>query len=227
MLRIKGKVDRRSHLRLHEQLGLISLPRQRRRRILRRMGTTAREDFRQNIRQQKTIHGSPMAARQNSRVRRRMLMGLSKKMGVMQRSDTRIDVGWRNGLTAKIARRQQDGIGEVWTASKARKVYGTPDYDAPATRAQAKALIELGYRRRVKKKRGKGVALKRVSQKWIRENITLGQAGVIIRLMRDGEAEGPQRWEVKPEARPFLGVPENKTDEYLNGMARQMVKELR
>lgn len=179
-----------------------------------------------------------MSPRQNARNKRRMLKklagtklgkspaGKGKGLNVYGRGTSVAEVTWGNAFAAKIAYAQQHGIGQRWTAAKARKRYGVPDYKAPASRDQAKALLEAGFKVRVAKKRGKGTRLKRVSIKWIRENISMGKAAVILNILR-GEGSHPQSWEVKPKARPFLGVPAEKADEMLQDLARQTIDQLK
>lgn len=219
--------DQRNQLRLHEQIGLVAMPRSKRRRVVRKVATEARKASRLNIKQQRTIHGDAMEARRNTRVRRKMLRGLGRNMKIYMRGSDKAEVTWPSPLTAKIADRHQRGVPEQWTAGKARKVYGVPDYSKPATKAQAKALIEAGYRLRVRKKKGKGCSLRRVSQKWIRENLSLGQAGVILRMLRDGTPKGVQRWEAEPPARPFHGFKPGDEDKVMTGLARQAISEIR
>lgn len=224
---LKVQEDRRARLRLHEQLDLLSLPTPMRRRVVRKMALEVRKGTRANIRAQKTVSGAAMEPRKAGRARRKMLRGLGRGMRVRVTSPESAEVGWPNRLTSHIAYRHQTGQPETWTAGKARKVYGVPDYKSPATRAQAKSLIAEGYRLRVRKQRGKGCALRRVSQRWIRENLSLGQAGVILRMMRDGKRKGKQRWEMRTPARPFLGVDPAKYDEALNDIARQALAAVR
>ena len=112
----------------------------------------------------------------------------------------RVDVTWSNNMTGQIARRQQEGIAEQWSAAKAKKVYGTPDYSEPATRSQAKALRAAGYMINTKS----GRSQKRPTIKWIVEHLSSGKAGIILRALR--KAKRTTSWETKPTARPFLGV---------------------
>lgn len=218
--------DKKNRLRLHEQLDLLTLPPKSRRRVMNRIAMDVRRDSKKNIRAQRTIRNRAMEPRKSKRRRRKMLMGLNKKMVTVHKGDLHAEVTWKNTFTGKIAYRHQHGVPENWSAHRARKAYGVPDYKKPATPAQAKSLIAEGYRRRVRKKRGKGCALKRVSQKWIRENLTLGKAGLILRLMREGKARGKQFWKVTPAARPFLGTTPENADALLTDLARQALREL-
>lgn len=220
------RVDRKSRLRLQDQLDLLKLTPAKRRRMMNGIGKQVRLDAKKNIRQQRTIMGRAMAPRKVKRGKRKMLLGLGKKIVVDHKGDLHAEVTWKNTMTGQIARRQQDGLPERWTAAKARKVHGVPNYQAPATAAQARSLIREGFRLRTKKKRGKGVALKRVPMKWIRENMKLGQAGLILRLMRTGKETGPQAWAVKPASRPFLGATPEIASAVLTDLARQALRDM-
>lgn len=137
-------------------------------------------------------------------------------------------VTWKQAGQAKIAYRHHHGVPEDYTAKKAERVYGRPDYRKPATPAQAKALNREGFRRRVARKRGKGGAvLKRVPQKWIRDNMSLGQAGLILRLMRTGSTKGVQRWEIEVPERPVLGATPADADKLLTAMAQNALQRIK
>lgn len=214
-------------MRLREQLDILSLPRRTRRNITMRIGRAVIKDTKANIRKQRTVYGRSMEERRDTRTKRKMLRRMGKGLKPYMRGANRVDVTWSNGLTAKIADRHQRGVPEPWTPTKALKVYGVPDFKKPATRAQAKALKAEGYRLRVKKKRGKGCTLRRVSIKWIMENLSRGQAGTILRQMRDKTKRGSQRWEVKPAARPFLGPKPGTENMFLDDLARTALSEIR
>lgn len=188
-----------------EQLEALSLPPNKRRRLTMNMTREVRRLSRINLKGQNTVDGSLMEPRKR-RKRRKMLLGLGKTMEVFSRSETQGVVGWGNHLRASIAYRQQHGTSEHWTAAKARKVYGVQNGTKKATTAQAKALLKEGYKLRVRKSRGKGCRLVRVSRAWIRSNLSMRQAGLVLRLMRTGSRRGKQSWDVTPAARPFLGV---------------------
>lgn len=222
------RVDEKSRLRLSEQLSLLTLPPAKRRRLMNGIAKDVRLDARRNIRSQRTILGRAMEPRKDKRKRRKLLQGLGKGLTTVHKGDLHAEVTWKNPVPARIAHQHQFGTPEKWTASKARKVRGQPNYAAPATSAQAKALIAEGFKRRVARKhgKGKGAALKRVSQKWIRENLKLGQAGLILRLMRTGKPKGKQSWTVKVPARPILGATVDKADEYMTRLAQQWLREM-
>lgn len=220
-------LDARSQLRLNEQLQLLALTPQEKRRLVGGIGKDVRRESKKNITAQRTIPGRKFEPRKDKRNRRKMLMGLRKPMKVEHRNELHVDVTWNRQVTAQIAYQHQHGVDDQWSATKAKKMYGKPRYSAPATRAQAQALIDEGYKRPSAKKRGRGVALKRVSQKWIRENMHQGQAGFILKLLRTRKATGKKSWTIHMPARPFLGVPLKKADEYMTQMARQGLRKIR
>lgn len=219
--------DPRGRLRLREQLYLVSMSRRTRRNITRRMGRSVIKDARTNLRQQRTVYGRSMEERKDTRKRHKILRRMGKGLKPFSRGADRVDVTWSNGQTAKIADRHQRGVAEPWNPAKARKVYGVPDYQKPATRAQAKALKAAGYKLRVQKKKGKGCLLRRVPIKWIMENLSRGQAGLILRILRDNTTRGKQGWEVKPAARPFLGPKPGTEGKFLDDIASTAVSAIR
>ena len=216
--------DRRGRMRLKEQLNVLALPAAKRKRLVRRMAQDARKDARQNIRQQKTISGQAMEPRARKRRKAKMMRGLGRQMVAFAKGDNTGVVSWKDGKTAAIAATHHHGKTVRISSSSHKKAAGTPDYDAPATRAQAKALLEEGYRHPVKGKKVKR-KLKRVSQKWIRENMTIGQAGLILRTLRGQELQ--KSWSVKVPARPVLGADPQDAQRYMDSLARHALAELK
>ncbi|WBA86521.1 phage virion morphogenesis protein [Endozoicomonas sp. GU-1] len=215
--------DRKGRLKWNEQLDILRLAPKDKRRLVRMMASDVRKDARQNIRQQKTVSGAPMAPRKDARNKRKLLRRMGKPMVVFNKSNHEAVVSFK-GRAGSIASKHQHGSSERMTATKAAKRAGTPDYNALANRDQAKSLIAEGYRLPVKGKRGR-TKLKRVSQKWIRENMTIGQAGLILRLLRDDK--GKQSWTITTPARPFLGADERDAQQMLDSLARTSLARLR
>ena len=193
-------VDKKSRLSLSQTLDLYQLSPARRKRVLKKVGQRVRRSSRDNLRTQRTIDGTPMQGRSTGRGK--MLRRIGKTM-TTHTSDKKVDVTWKNRITAQIAYRHQHGVPETFTASKMNRIYGRPDYNQPATRKQAKALLRAGFKLYAGKKRGK-VKTRKPSQRWIMENMTMGHAGYLIRMLND--EKGKQSWLVNTPARPFLGV---------------------
>jgi len=222
------KQDRRSALRLLDQINVLSMSTPQRRRMLADIGRQTRKKTRDNIRHQKTITGTAMVPRANARTKRKMMRKMGKGMQTKVINTHKATVGWKSAGQGKVADRHHRGIAETWTPRKMAKVHGVPDYTKPATHAQARALNKEGFRRRVARKRGKGGALlKRVPAKWIMENMTLGQAGLVLRLMRYKTREGKQSWEIKPAPRPILGATPEDANTFLTQMAEEALTRIK
>ena len=207
---------------LNAQLDRFAREAKERQKLARRMGGYVRTLSRQNIKRQRTVDGAAMTPAQKRREARPMLMGLHSQMVVRAAEGNKgVNVSWENSLLAAIGFRHQAGIGENWSPGRARNVYGQPNYKARATRAQAKALLREGYRLMVPAKGG-GRRPKRVTVQWIEEKMTLGQAGLILRLIRTGQTRGKQSWRDTVPARPFLGVTPQQAEE----LSRKLVKSL-
>ncbi|WP_299594331.1 phage virion morphogenesis protein [uncultured Microbulbifer sp.] len=191
------RIDIAGQVGVKKMLKVLQLPPAKRKRLLAQVGRKVRVFSRKRLRQQRGIDGQPWEARKSGN--RKMLRGISKRMQVKTDPEKTV-IGFKDGMTAGIAYQHQHGVTEHWTADKAEQVYGQPDYDAPATRKQAKALREEGY----KVRRGSGRGWRRPSLKWVTENMTVGQAGIILRSMRD--AEPSASWKIPLPARTFLGV---------------------
>lgn len=209
-LRITGT----NHLK--QQLDVLNLKGKKRFWIHRALGRKIRTYSRQRIRQQTDLQGQRYEQRVSGK-RKKMETGLGKKMQVYAGANN-ARVTWRNHRTAKIAYAQQRGIDEKFTAEKAAKINGKPDYNAPATRKQAKALRTEGYT----VSRGKGKKRKIPSIKWMTENLKNGQAGLVLSLMRNQAAK--KRWTVQLPARSFLGVDAKQERELLSMAAEQILK---
>ncbi|WP_417292764.1 virion morphogenesis protein [Desulfovibrio porci] len=207
---------------LNAQLDRFARGARERQKLARRMGGYVRTLARQNIKRQRTVGGAAMTPAQKRRAARPMLMGLHRQMVVRAAEGNKgVTVSWENPLLAAIGFRHQEGIGENWSPGRARNVYGQPNYKARATRKQAKALLREGYRLMVPA-RGGGRRPKRVTVQWIEEKMTLGQAGLILRLIRTGQTRGKQSWRDTVPARPFLGV----TPQQAGELSRKLVKSL-
>ena len=219
---MKWAVHVTGNKQLNAQLDRFSREAKERQKLARRLGGYVRTLSRQNIKRQRTVDGSAMTPAQKRRAARPMLMGLHSQMVVRAAEGNKgVTVSWENPLLAAIGFRHQEGIGENWSPGRARNVYGQPNYKARATRKQAKALLREGYRLMVPAKGG-GRRPKRVTVQWIEEKMTLGQAGLILRLIRTGQTRGKQSWRDTVPARPFLGVTPQQAEE----LSRKLVKSL-
>ncbi|WP_143732648.1 phage virion morphogenesis protein [Microbulbifer sp. GL-2] len=198
------QIDLSGHLKVRQQLQLLKMPPAKQRRVGAIIARKVRTYSRKRLREQKGLDGKAWEKRKK-KDRKKMLRGLSKKMrskGV----ELGGEVFFVDGKTAEIAHQHQYGEPEEWTSKKAEKVYGQPDYGAPATSYQARALKKEGYKVRLP-----GGRKKKPTMRWIKENLSLGQAGLILRTLRDDPRLN--RWVIELPERDFLGVTEREVSE--------------
>ncbi|OLF56558.1 phage virion morphogenesis protein [Pseudomonas chlororaphis] len=214
-------LDARGLLGVREQLALLSLPPQLRRRLLNNVSKRVRTMSRKRIREQRNLDGSPFAPRKSTgKGKKKMEAGLGKLLQVTSVSPDQAVLGWRNGLTSWVAAQQYNGASERRTAAQMRRWNKTPPGLA-STEKQAKRLRRLGFRtRQAGKKR-----LTRPSVAWIQEHVNYAQAGLLIRILGEQQAEsaGAQSWEITLPKRQFLGV---STDRDTSLLVNQVLQQI-
>lgn len=202
--------------RVARQLDLLRLTPNKRRTVLRTLGRMVRANSRDRVKSQTTLSGGGMQRRsEKSKAKGAMLKGLGKRMLVITDSADTARVTWRGG---RVAAMHQHGSREKLTADDMRKREGEGKLSRsdPATRRQGKRLLELGYKVR------KGKGWKRPTLRWITSNMTMGQAGSIVRILSN---ETPKEsWDVALPSRPFLGVTAAENRELQNTIADAILK---
>lgn len=215
-------LDARGYLGVREQLALLSLPPQLRRRLLNNVTKRVRTMSRKRVRDQQNLDGSPFEARKGSaKGKKKMEAGLAKLMQVTRVSADEAELGWRNALTRWVAAQQHNGVSERRTAAQMRRWNKTPPGLA-ATEKQAKRLRRLGFRVRQAGKK----SLTRPSVAWIQEHVNYAKAGLLIRILNDEktEATGAQSWEITLPKRQFIGVStERDTSLLVNQVLQQIL----
>jgi len=234
-------VDREGLARLRRQLEVLALSPEAKKRLVREMAMEVRRQSRRNIKQQRCVDGTPMAPRKiykrnrHGRLERRkdgradmkMLVGLGRLMSIEASRVGRGQVSWKSTYTAKIADKHQHGKEEQYSTRRNRVSSNGADFYNPKARVErwlAKELLRLGYRKEVKLKSGR-VRLQRVSQSWIVQNMTRGEAMVIWQQLSGYEA--PDSWAVGVPERPFLGVNARQSGEMLEELAQIALNRLR
>jgi len=202
MLNVKSQ----GGLTLLNQIQALNMPANRRKTWHRKMGREVIKAARKNIKAQRTVDGRTFEpGKKGKRVLKKIARGKNLKVYAGAKGAR---VTWPNTMVGKIARAQQEGHKEQYNGARMRREHGQPDYEAPATQDQAKALIKEGFKlNKGKYKSGKNKGnskTRRVSQAWIKENMTVGQAGLVLRLLRDDP--GKDSWSVDIPARPFFGL---------------------
>ena len=222
MARSTFELDVRGYLGVQEQLALLSLPPQLRRRLLNNVSKRVRSMSRQRIREQRNVDGSAFAPRKGSaKGKKKMEAGLGKLLMVTRVSADEAELGWRNALTRWVASQQHNGVSERRTAAQMRKWNKVPAGLA-ATEKQAKRLRRLGFKVRQEGKK----SLTRPSVAWIQEHVNYAKAGLLIRILDNEQTEstGAQSWDITLPKRQFLGVgTERDTSLLVNQVLQQIL----
>lgn len=177
-----------------QQLTLLTLPDRKRRRILRGAGRIVRRESRKRLREQRDLQGRRFQQRADGK-KARMLRKLGKHLQVHTNANN-AKVTFASNLVGKIASAHQHGH----SFEKTAKDMAARDKESTglATRRQAIALREVGYKIR----RAKGKGWKKPSLKWITQNLSKAQAGLVLRILKD---DNKQRWKIEIPQRSFLG----------------------
>lgn len=222
MARSTFELDVRGLLGAEEQLALLDLPPQLRRRLLNNVTKRVRSMSRQRIRDQKNLDGSPFAPRKGpTKGKKKMEAGLGKLLEVTRVSSEEAELGWRNALTRWVATQQHNGVSERRTAAQMRQWNKVPEGLA-ATEKQAKRLRRLGFKTRQAGKK----TLTRPSVAWIQQHVNYAKAGLLIRILDDEQTEssGAQSWEITLPKRQFLGPgTESETSALVNLVLQQIL----
>ncbi|WP_223497584.1 phage virion morphogenesis protein [Pseudomonas sp. BF-R-16] len=221
MARSNFELDTRGYLGVREQLALLSLPPQLRRRLLNNVSKRIRTMGRKRIRDQQNLDGSPFEARKgDGKGKKKMEAGLGKLLQVTALTPDSATLGWRNGLTSWVAAQQHNGTSERRTAAQMRRWNRVPEGLA-STEKQAKRLRRLGFKVRQAGKK----SLTRPSVAWIQEHVNYAKAGLLIRILSDEKAEGTgaQSWEITLPKRQFLGV---STDRDTSLLVNQVLQQI-
>jgi hypothetical protein len=216
------ELDARGYLGIREQLALLSLPPQLRRRLLNNVMKRVRTMGRKRVRDQQNLDGTPFEERKGTgKGKKKMEAGLAKLMQVTRVSADEAELGWKNALTAWVAAQQHNGVSERRTAAQMKRWNNVPAGLA-ATEKQAKRLRRLGFKVRQEGKK----TLTRPSVAWIQEHVNYAKAGLLIRILDDEKTEssGAQSWDITLPKRQFIGVStERDTGLLLNQVLQQIL----
>lgn len=215
------ELDVLGRLGVREQLALLALPPQLRRRLLNQVTKRVRTMSRKRQRAQQNLDGSAFAPRQgDGKGKKKMEAGLAKLMVVTRLTADEAELGWKNALTRWVAAQQHNGVSERRTAAQMRRWNKTPPGLA-ATEKQAKRLRRLGFRVRQAGKK----SLTRPSVAWIQEHVNYAKAGLLIRILDDerSESSGAQSWEITLPKRQFIGV---NSDRDTNLLINQVLQQI-
>lgn len=198
-------------------LGLLSV--ESRDRIVRALAKTAVDVSKDKIKEQKDVMNVAWIPRKNKQKRRKMLVKLGKRLMVVSADSNSAYVGFKNTGVGKVAYKQQEGIGNTVTMQSVlnnRRVR-KPLTD-PATKIQAQALLDVGF---MVRKANSG--FKTPTKKWISDNMTISEAGFILRTLR---GKALTAWFVRLPARSFLGINPNELADFMNAAAKEFLRKV-
>ncbi len=189
-------IDIRQLLNAHHIKKLYQLNPGQRAQLNKKLGRLVIRETKKRVREQRDVRGGSLAKRKNGS--KKVLKKLAKGLVVFS-GPNKATVTWRNGLSGSIAYQHHNGIPEMWTAAKLKRLYGEPDYSKPATREQARSLLAVGFKIRVK-----GGKTKRPTQKWIIDHMSIGKAGSLLRELSGKPSK--KTWFVPVTKRQVLGA---------------------
>lgn len=218
-------VDIKGLLPWKTQMKILAMPKALRRRLLGRVSRKVISDSKKRVRKQVDVNGQPFVARSKKRTgRRKMLARLSRRLKTLRNDGIQAMIGFPNSADGRIAAKHQHGHTTTVSAKQLNKQGKSASKDNPATRKQAKSLREAGYT--VKRAHGKGK--KSPSLKYITQNMTIGQAGAVLRSLREQEGiSAKTSWQTKLPARAFLGASSQEIVRHIESIFNSMKQELR
>ncbi|MFM4910853.1 phage virion morphogenesis protein [Aeromonas dhakensis] len=189
--------------RSKDQLNLLALPPKKRQRLVWRAANEMKKLAARNVRQQQDPNGNAWAPRK--RGKRKMLRGLPKLLVIHEPRQDVAELGFKKGAmnvhAGIVANTHQKGHTYKVTAASRRRIAASDGgKNKQASKAQARKLRELGFKRPGKRKK----SYRSASLGWITGNLNYAQAGLLIKKLKDEPVK--ESWEIELPARPFLGA---------------------
>ncbi|MBI9109903.1 hypothetical protein [Maridesulfovibrio ferrireducens] len=220
-------VDSKKLLRLREQLEILALTPKQRKIFNNKVGGDIRKRARRNTTRRTTIDGKSMESRKK-RARGRhknksvkMFRNLNRFMGIIPSGKAGVSVSWRNPVLAQIAYQHQHGAevqsGHILLTKQLKREKKYVSRRAKCPRWLAKELVENRYRHTFRNP-GQKDRVRRVSSKFIMENLTRGQASFALQTLLGVPAK--EKWKIEIPARPFLGITSKDATQYTTELAR-------
>lgn len=217
------QVDVENLLPWRRQLQLLQMSPNRRQRLVARVAKKVVQDSKKRVREQRDLQGNHYADRYRPRThdRRKMLSRLVKELKIINADSNSATAGFRSPVAGRIAADQQ--YGKTTTVSAASFGGRSADsYNKKATRQQARALIDAGFKIRMN-----GRARKSPSIKYIVEHYTQGQAGSALKRLREWAGEAAKTsWRTVLPARSFLGATAAEVRQHVEQIYDDMEQEL-
>jgi hypothetical protein len=190
--------NKQQALSLKNQLLLLSMPANKRVRILKTLGIYERKKARKRIKKQIDTNGKAFEPRAGSS-KEKLLKKLGESLKPFVLEKTRLELKHGNSGVGRIAAFHSEGGEFTMNKSKVDRRFGKIDKTKPCSRGQAKALSKKGFK--VRKAKGKGY--RRATLNELMSTLTMTQAGAILKRLR--KRQDKSSWKTKAPARPFLG----------------------
>jgi len=206
--------NKQQALSLKNQLLLLSLPDNKRVRILKTLGINERKLARERIKKQKDVNGKSFEPRKGSG-KDKLLKRLGKTLKPFVFNKNRLELKHENPSVGKVAAFHSEGGSFTMNKVKVDRRFGKIDKNKPCSRGQAKALSSKGF----KVRKNKGKSFRRATVKELMSTLTMTQAGAILKRLRNRGDKSS--WKTKAPPRPFLGdTPANVQAELVNILER-------
>lgn len=193
--------DKKSYLRLKEKLAVLQLDPKAKKRILRAIGKSTRDENKKRIRAQQDPEGKRWKAREKGN--KKMMKGFTKKLKYQVKNTKFVEVGFPT-KRGYVAYEHQHGLAQEFDVQgrfREGKKKKEPKKTDPATKQQARELRDAGYRMQPQGRQKRG---KKPTLKWIIENLTVAQCYEEITKLQNKSPV--KKWQVDRPKRELLGV---------------------
>lgn len=235
-------LTRASRRRIGRDFKILTLDDKRKKKVLRNVIKENRKDATKNIRGQKAPRGgkwTPRKKRKTFTDKRGRTIDAPMLKRIMRNTrntatSTTGKLTYKNSVSARIAAEHQDGAILPVKQGKNEREPQEPRGNM-ATAAQAELLLQLGFnepKHPAERKRGKDIGNRRIMELWakrmiegdrsrrksssvsyITSNLTFGQAGALIALLKKQQGiTGRKSETMKLPSRPFLDESPEQTD---------------
>lgn len=193
-------------LDIKQRLQIMQLPANKRRQLMGGIGREIKRQSIRNLRARHDVHGNPWEPRKRG-PKRKLLRHMNRQIAPNFVTPGAVEVRFKG----VVAKQQHDGYTKTMTAASAARESGNrAHYEEPATKKQAKALRDEGFKYRVKGSK----KWRRPSLRWISQNMKQKQAGLVLKILRDEASK--KSWVTTIPARPFLGMTETQINQAVN-----------
>lgn len=216
---ILAGLTKASYNQLKRDLKILSLSKSKKKELFQRVTWRIKDKAKKSVSRQQDPDGTPWKPRKVGKGK--MLKHRAKFLNSKISNGNRATIGYKNKETSIISAEHQYGLDsklkENKKATEEQKAKLLATKNDPCSDPQAKKLRDLGYQIRLK-----GGKKKRANLREIKTRLTKGQAGLLIRLLKNNHSDNRQKavnGKIKMEKRTFL-------DENVQRNAEIMTQEL-